>query len=251
MFRTLGTAFLFFIISHVALGATDTFLVRTIVGYDVTPPTTPTLLSATPVSISQINLSWSTSTDDLLLSGYQVFRDAVQVATTGTETTYSDSGLSASTTYSYFVRAFDSMFNTSSSSNIIATTTLSISPPTPTTTPTTPPSRGSKKRLPLSEEITYLQVIPSETSAELIFNTEGYTRSVIKWGRTGSYELGSLSEDKFHKSHKATVTGLMPDTLYNFVIEGENHLGVYGVMTIGKFKTLEGVDKSAPSKSSY
>ena len=41
---------------------------------DITPPTTPTNLAANPVTPGQVNLTWTASTDNVGVIGYQVFR---------------------------------------------------------------------------------------------------------------------------------------------------------------------------------
>jgi len=80
---------------------------------DTTPPTAPTNLAATAASASQINLAWTASTDNVGVTGYRVERcqgaacsNFAQIATQ-TATTFSDTGLIASTSYSYRVRATD------------------------------------------------------------------------------------------------------------------------------------------------
>ena len=77
-------------------------------------PSVPTGLSATPVSQTQINLSWSASTDTggSGLAGYKIYRGGTQVGTS-TTTSFSDSGLAAGTTYSYKVAAYDVAGNVS------------------------------------------------------------------------------------------------------------------------------------------
>src|SRR5205823_4329834 len=50
---------------------------------DTTPPTVPTGLTASAVSSSQINLSWTASSDNVAVIGYRVYRNANQIATTG------------------------------------------------------------------------------------------------------------------------------------------------------------------------
>ena len=100
---------------------------------DTTPPSVPTGLTATAVSSSQVNLSWTASTDpDNTASqiSYKVFRNGVQVATTATgATTYSDIGLAPSTTYSYTIAAADPAGNASAQSAAVSATTSAGSPP--------------------------------------------------------------------------------------------------------------------------
>src|SRR4029077_11273760 len=82
---------------------------------DTTPPSVPTGLTATAASSSQINLSWTASTDNVGVAGYKVYRGGTQVGTSST-TSYSDSGLAASTSYNYTVAAYDAAGNTSAQS---------------------------------------------------------------------------------------------------------------------------------------
>ena len=100
---------------------------------DQTPPTAPSNLTATAASSSQINLAWTASTDDVDVTAYLVERcqgSCSQVATV-TDPPYTDTGLTANTSYSYQVLARDAAGNTSPSSNVaIATTPAQSSPPT-------------------------------------------------------------------------------------------------------------------------
>ena len=66
---------------------------------DTIAPSTPTGLTANAVSASQINLSWSASTDNVAVTGYRVFRNGTLLVTLGNVTTYQNTGLTASTTY--------------------------------------------------------------------------------------------------------------------------------------------------------
>ncbi len=96
---------------------------------DTTAPTAPTSLTASVVSSSQINLSWTASTDNVGVTGYRVERCQGSTCTnfaqigTPTGTTYSNTGLSANTTYRYRARATDAAGNLSSYSSIISVTT--------------------------------------------------------------------------------------------------------------------------------
>src|SRR5579859_8098837 len=89
---------------------------------DTMPPSTPTNLTASATSSSQVNLSWAASTDNVGVSGYNIYRNGAKVGTTSA-TTLTDSGLTANTTYSYTVSAFDAAGNVSSASNVASATT--------------------------------------------------------------------------------------------------------------------------------
>jgi hypothetical protein len=103
---------------------------------DTQNPTTPTNLTATAVSTSQINLSWTASTDNVGIAGYDIRRcsgsgctpSSIVHNTTGTGTTWNNTGLSASTIYRYDVRARDAVPNYSSYSTIAQATTQTSTP---------------------------------------------------------------------------------------------------------------------------
>lgn len=94
---------------------------------DTIAPSTPTSLSATAVSPSQINLSWGASTDSggSGLAGYRIYRGGSLINSV-TSTSYSDTGLAGSATYSYNVAAYDAATNVSGQSNSASATTLPV-----------------------------------------------------------------------------------------------------------------------------
>jgi len=101
---------------------------------DTTPPTAPTNLTATAASPTQINLSWTASTDNVGVTGYKVERcsgaacsNFAQIATP-TTTTFNDTGLTAATSYSYRVRTTDAANNLSSFSSTATTSTPAAGP---------------------------------------------------------------------------------------------------------------------------
>ena len=97
---------------------------------DITPPTVPTNLRAFTFSENWINISWTASTDNVGVTGYKIERcqgagcSSFAQITTVAGTTYNNTGLSASTSYSYRVRAYDAAGNNSSYSNTASATTL-------------------------------------------------------------------------------------------------------------------------------
>ncbi|MDD5146051.1 MAG: hypothetical protein PHF44_04390, partial [Candidatus Pacebacteria bacterium] len=104
---------------------------------DTVPPTTPTSLSATPISCTQINLTWAASSDASGIKGYYVYRGGLKLNTTPTTATnYSDISLGSNTTYSYQVSAVDNSNNESAKTATINATTPSCPDTVPPTTPT-------------------------------------------------------------------------------------------------------------------
>lgn len=110
---------------------------------DTQSPTTPASMSAATVSTSQINVSWSAATDNVGVTGYQLERctgggcSNFALLSTVTTTSYSNTGLAASTSYSYRVRATDAAGNLSGYSSVVTATTQSAPPP-PSPCVTTP-----------------------------------------------------------------------------------------------------------------
>jgi hypothetical protein len=97
------------------------------------PPalTDPSVLTAIPVSRSQINLIWTPATE-AGITAYRVERcqgagcnTFAQIAA-GPDTTYNDTALAANTSYSYRVRGTDAAGNLSPYSNVASATTLAF-----------------------------------------------------------------------------------------------------------------------------
>src|SRR4030042_2194852 len=68
---------------------------------DTTAPTTPTDLTATAISSSQIDISWTASTDNVGVAGYKIYRDGTYLKSVTGSTSTSDTGLNPSTQYCY------------------------------------------------------------------------------------------------------------------------------------------------------
>lgn len=90
---------------------------------DTSAPSVPAGLTATPTASFQINLAWTSSSDNVGVSGYKIYRDGAQVAT-ASQSSVSISGLQAQTSYSFQVAAYDAAGNTSSKSAAASATTL-------------------------------------------------------------------------------------------------------------------------------
>ncbi|MEU1645476.1 discoidin domain-containing protein [Micromonospora zamorensis] len=96
---------------------------------DTKAPSVPGNLAYTEPASGQIRLTWSASTDNVGVTGYDVYANgALRGSVNGSTLTYTDSQ-SASTTVSYYVRAKDAAGNQSANSNTV-TRTGTGNPPT-------------------------------------------------------------------------------------------------------------------------
>ncbi|WP_028804233.1 glycoside hydrolase family 18 chitinase [Streptomyces sp. 142MFCol3.1] len=101
-------------------------------------PSAPGTPTASAITDTSVKLSWSAATDDKGVKNYDVLRDGAKVATV-TTTSYSDTGLTAGTDYSYTVQARDTADQTGPVSGAVAVHTTGGT--------TDPPPTGNKVRL--------------------------------------------------------------------------------------------------------
>ena len=90
---------------------------------DTVPPTAPTNLNVTGVTINSVSLSWNPATDNVGVTSYDVFMNGVYYGYV-TGTTITVTGLTPDTTYTFHVRAKDLYQNVSPNSNTVSATTL-------------------------------------------------------------------------------------------------------------------------------
>lgn len=102
--------------------------VATLAVPDSQAPTVPGGLQGTAASSSRIDLGWNASTDNVAVTGYRIRRNGAAVGTAA-GTSFADTGLAASTTYTYTVAAFDAAGNESAASGAINVTTQAAPPP--------------------------------------------------------------------------------------------------------------------------
>lgn len=198
---------------------------------DTTNPSIPGNLTAAPVSNIQINLTWTASTDNVGVSGYQIFRDGVQVATT-TANYFNNTGLTASTTYAYHVRAFDAAGNKSDASNTISTTTLNIND---NTNPSTPSNLNA--------------AVISANQINLSWNASTDNTAVAGYEifRNGS-QIATTTANSFQN------IGLTATTTYNYMVRAFDAAGnrsdysnTVSATTLGSGSTNDTIAPSAPS----
>ncbi len=109
---------------------------------DTQAPSAPANLAAEGVTATKVPLTWSASSDDQGVAGYRVFRGGTQVGEVA-GTSFTDTTVAASTTYTYTVRAFDGAGNVSEPSNQVTVTTPAAADTTPPTVSMTAPAPGA------------------------------------------------------------------------------------------------------------
>ena len=103
--------------------ATSTAVSVTVDNTDRTPPSTPGSFTASSLGVTSVTMTWTASTDNIAVTGYQLQRAGTTIATLPAGTlTYTDNGLTPSTAYSYTLRAFDASNNFSGAASLTATT---------------------------------------------------------------------------------------------------------------------------------
>jgi chitodextrinase len=206
---------------------------------DTTPPTAPTSLAATATSSTQIALSWAGATDNVGIAGYTVERctgsgcsNFAQIGTSA-GAAYSSTGLTASTTYRYRVRAVDAANNVSAYSPI-ATATTTAAPDT--TAPTAPSSL----------------VATASSSSRIVLNWSAATDSVgvteYRIERCTGSGCASFAQIGTATTTSYTNTGLTASTTYRYrvrAVDAASNVGPYsGIATA---TTPAGTDTTAPS----
>ncbi len=130
---TLGNSYDFTVYAKDAAG--NTSLVSNTLNettVDTTAPSTITDLSSASVTETTLTLNWTAATDNVAVTDYEVFQDAVSLGLTGGPNTFNVTGLTTNTTYNFTVFAKDAAGNTSLVSNTLNQTTLAdTTPPTP------------------------------------------------------------------------------------------------------------------------
>mgnify|MGYP001794496856 FL=1 len=95
---------------------------------DTEAPTTPTNLAASNVGSSSVTLSWTASTDNIGVAGYDIYNGGSVIASAaGSATSFNVTGLSPTTAYAFSIRAKDAAGNQSAASNTVNVTTTDVS----------------------------------------------------------------------------------------------------------------------------
>ncbi|HYF84254.1 MAG TPA: fibronectin type III domain-containing protein [Clostridia bacterium] len=121
---TPGTAYTFYIKAHDKAGnySSQSNRVSANTVSDKAAPSQPSGLEASSVTVTEVNLTWSPSSDNVKVKGYDIFRDGVKIGTTS-KTGYLNKSLIPGKSYTYMVRASDISGNLSGNSSPLKVTT--------------------------------------------------------------------------------------------------------------------------------
>ncbi|PJA33204.1 MAG: hypothetical protein CO185_00130 [Candidatus Zambryskibacteria bacterium CG_4_9_14_3_um_filter_42_15] len=171
-----------------------------LVSGDTTPPSQPPSISSTPLTSTRVEVTWGESSDNVAVTRYYIYRDGARVADVGVfPRSFTDTGLTPDTLYSYNVSAVDDALNESLRSATTTARTLS-SPQTPS---------GSTSPL-----LYNFSIIPTDTLALIKFDTTVAVKVSISWGTDTNYDSGTLSLDTLSSNHSFLLSGLSPARTY-------------------------------------
>ena len=191
---------------------------------DTQAPTAATSLAVTGTTSSTVALSWTAGTDNVAVTSYDIYVNGVfKISVPGVTATIT--GLSASTTYSFYVIAKDAAINSSSVSNTVNGTTTVVVPDTQN--PTVGTSLAVTSTLSTKVSLSWL----AGTDNVGITAYDIYVNGVFNSSVTGTV---------------ATISGLTAATTYTFYLIARDAAGNSSVAS----NSVDGTTKAAGTDSS-
>lgn len=191
-----------------------------------TPPAAPTNLVATAVSSSQINLTWTDNAADE--TGFSIERCSgitcsfTQIATVGANvTSYANTGLSASTSYSYRVRAYNTAGNSDYSNTASAVTQAA---------PAVPNAPTNLAAVPVSKSQINLTWTDNSTDETGFYIERCKGSTCTNFVRIATVGAGVTTYAN---------TGLTKNTTYSYRVQAYNANGTSTYSNIAKATTLK------------
>jgi len=191
-----------------------------------TPPSTPTGLTATAGN-QQVTLSWNASTG---ATKYYIYRYRASDGTypylgQTTSTSYTDTGLTNGTIYTYKVSALNADNDESAASDEVSAT----------------PTGGGGGGIFLGDTtpaaISDIKVSAGANSANITWKTNESSISWIVYGKTTDYGQ-EIKTETYTTSHSLSLSDLSPSTTYHYQIKSKDIAGNIGTYTDKTFTTL-------------
>lgn len=168
---------------------------------DTQPPTIPTNLAVTSKTSTTVNLSWTSATDNVGVSGYTISYGSQTINTTGTNATIT--GLTPDTTYVITVKAKDAAGNQSA-----ASTPVTVKTDVTSTDQTAPSAPGNVQ-------------IASTTSTSVSLSWTASTDNVGVTGYTVTYGSNTIQV----AGTTVTISGLIANTSYQIIVTAQDAAG--------------------------
>lgn len=182
---------------------------------DTESPTIPGNLTSVNVNENSVTLNWSSSTDNIAVTGYNVYRDGVKLSAV-TDTTYTDSSLSSGSTYVYAVTAVDSAGNESLQSVSLSITTVVVIP---------------------FEINTYGVSNITKNSAIISTSLSKLGSVTINYSRWSGNLHSTRNSSDLKTDHTVTLNNLERDKTYYYQITATDEAGKTVTSPIASFKT--------------
>ena len=207
---------------------------------DTTAPSTVTGLTATASGSAQINLSWAAATDTggSGLAGYKIESCSgagctafAQIATT-TSTTYANTGLTASTSYSYRVRAYDGAGNNGGYSATATATTSSAGGGSVLTKGVPVTGLGAAT----GASLNYTMVVPAG-STNLTFTTSGGTGDSDMYVKFGSAPTDTVYDCRPYLGGNAETCTFAAPSAGTYYVRLKAYATFAGVSLVGNYTT--------------
>lgn len=170
---------------------------------DTQPPTTPTQVNASNVTSNSVTLTWSASTDQVGVTGYDVYNGTTLAGST-TTTSYTVTGLTANTLYTFTIKARDAAGNVSAPSTSVNVSTSAV------VSDTVPPTAPGN--------IMASTVTTSSVSLS-------WTASTDNIGVTGYHIYSGTTLAGSSNTTSYTVTGLTANTAYTLTVKAKDAAG--------------------------
>ncbi|MEZ4104157.1 MAG: S8 family serine peptidase [Candidatus Paceibacterota bacterium] len=184
---------------------------------DTEAPTTPANLNADNVTDRSVTLNWLNSTDNVLVTGYNVYRDGEKITTTS-NTNYTDVSLSSNSTYVYEVSAIDKAGNESARSASVSVNTLDVA----------------------FDIAGYSVISKSNSDATIGVDLTKLGTVTVRYGtNSGNLDL-SVDSSELNTNHSLNLTGLSSRTTYYYQVIAVDQSGATVSSSVSSFKTPKG-----------